>query len=464
MRILLDQAVHDHRNKGNNALLEVTLQRLRHYWPAAAYEVISDAPNFCRTYIAGTQPTVPDGLFPSSSRSSRYIDALPNTIWQHLFELREISQNRTGFTLSAQQLGARIMALRNLEAKTPTTAVAAPDPRNGNAGAGRPDHEVSADAIQKYHRMQEYDLYVATGGGYMCDSDKYFLLGVLDRLEAAIYYGTPAVMVGQGVGPMDDLELQARASAVLPHLDYIFIREERVARPLLSSLGVPDHKIIMTGDDAIELAYEKRTATRGNGIGLSLRVAKHTEMSDGHVAALKPIIQQIAREHGAELVAAPISYYHHEADIDPISTIMEGYDRISGSWKKFEPLEAFIRRIGGCRVMISGTCHGAVFALSQGIPTICLAESTEYHNKLAGLAAEFGEPGCRVIRLGDDRLAENVAVALEEAWLHADELRAPLILQAQRQIDLGRGAYQRIFDLLMPERVPEVRGAVTFAA
>jgi hypothetical protein len=59
MRILLDQAVHDHKNKGNNALLEVALTRLRKFWPEATFEVISIAPHFCEVYIPGTTPVRP---------------------------------------------------------------------------------------------------------------------------------------------------------------------------------------------------------------------------------------------------------------------------------------------------------------------------------------------------------------------------------------------------------------------
>jgi colanic acid/amylovoran biosynthesis protein len=245
---------------------------------------------------------------------------------------------------------------------------------------------------------------------------------------------------------MQDAELLARARQVLPHVDYIMIREERVARPLLDSLNVPRDKVIMTGDDAIELAYQARSNRQGNGIGLSLRIAGYTEVNEEHVQAIRPVVLQAANKHDAELIAAPIDA--NEADINYIQAIIQGYDKTSSSWRKFETTSEIIKRISRCRVMISGTFHGAVFAISQGIPVVALAKSVEYHNKVAGLAAEFGEQGCQIVHLNDRNLEAKLAEAIDFAWSSAEQLRPELLDAAKRQVDLGYAAYQRIFDLV----------------
>jgi colanic acid/amylovoran biosynthesis protein len=297
-----------------------------------------------------------------------------------------------------------------------------------------------------YSQIANYDLYILTGGGYMCDFDKRFLFPMFDRIEAAIAHGVPVVMVGQGIGPMEDYALLERAGQALPLIDYLMIREERVARPLLNSLNVLPHKVIMTGDDAIELAYQARTNKPGTGIGLSLRVAAYTQVNEKHLAAIRPVVLQAAKKYGAELIAAPIDV--NEADINYIQEIMRGHNRGSSGWQKFESTSEIIRRISRCRVMIGGTFHGAVFALGQGIPVIALAKSVEYYNKLAGLTAEFGQEGCQVIDLKEKNLQEKLAEAIDFAWLSAEELRPQLLQQAKRQIELGHAAYQKIFDLV----------------
>ena len=61
MRILLDQAVYDQRNKGNVALLQAAVARLSSLWPAAQIEVLTEAPHLLKHYC----PTVhPVGVHP----------------------------------------------------------------------------------------------------------------------------------------------------------------------------------------------------------------------------------------------------------------------------------------------------------------------------------------------------------------------------------------------------------------
>src|SRR6186713_782144 len=97
MRILVDQGVPHHRNRGNNALLEVAMRRLAKFWPRASFEVISIAPHLCKTYLPGTIPVSPDGLFPYENQLGPLDRVLPNSMWRLLFELREVLSDKTGW-------------------------------------------------------------------------------------------------------------------------------------------------------------------------------------------------------------------------------------------------------------------------------------------------------------------------------------------------------------------------------
>ena len=68
--------------------------------------------------------------------------------------------------------------------------------------------------------------------------------------------------------------LRAKAAAVLPAVDTIALREALASRPLLVSLGVRLDRVVTTGDDAIELAYEERPAALGRAVGINLRLAR----------------------------------------------------------------------------------------------------------------------------------------------------------------------------------------------
>ena len=433
MRILLDQAVHDHRNRGNNSLLEVALSRFRKFWPEARFDVISISPHFCKVYIEGVHPVDPLDFREQKSKFDLLYKYLPKPMWHWVFESREYLKEKTGFAFALGKNHPIIRQTRELESE--------------NAGGHR-DLELkgTGQVPKSYYNIGQYDLYAATGGGYLCDSDKRFILSLFDRLAAAIAMGVPTVMVGQGIGPLEDPEILEKARAVLPQVDYLLIREERLTRPLLVSLRVPHEKILMTGDDAIEPAYMARQSVIGKGIGLSLRVAHYTDVDLRHIQAIRPVILNAARKYNAALIAAPID--SNEDDRGYIAKVTTGYKKTLKSWKRFESTGEVIGRISRCRIMISGTFHGAVFALSQGIPVIALTKSMEYENKISGLVAEFGEQGCQIIKLDDQNLENNLSGAIDFAWNFAEQLRPRLLEEAKRQIDLGYAAYQKVFSLV----------------
>jgi colanic acid/amylovoran biosynthesis protein len=436
MHILIDQAAQDMRNKGNNALLEAAMYRLLELWPRATIDVVTLAPTLTKLYYPRVRPIRPGDLQPFQSRFHRIFPIIPRWIWLVLFEIREAIWHRwPGLMTSKLRLMVRSWLPKRVQ---PTSSDQVPYTELDKA-------ETEGEQACFRQAMTSYDLVVASGGGYLCDADKSLLLSLFERLEAAIKSGVSTVMVGQGVGPLEDPELRARAREILPRTSLIFVREQRVALPLLNSLAVPPERIKMTGDDAILMAYEARLASLGTGIGVSLRVAHYTAVGTSHIATIRAILQQKAHQYQAPLIAAPISSAPHETDITFIRQLLAGYDDVSISWRKLDtPLDA-IHRIARCRMMITGTFHGAIFALAQGIPVVAVAKSLEYLNKFSGLADEFG-PGCQVIRLDADQLVEQLSSAIDQAWALADEFRPALLGAARRQVQQQHAAYQQIYE------------------
>jgi len=430
MRILFDQSVHDHKNLGNNSLLEVARDRFKDFWPHASFDILSIAPNFCKIYLDDVQPVDPVTFSPYRGKFDQVYQHIPNSIWRLVFEAREMLHQSRGWKYATPQINQEL-----------TNGIST----TGELHEPAPSTEIALMASEGYQEIAQYDLYTPTGGGYLCDSDKRFLFALFDRLEAAQAQGVRTVMVGQGIGPLNDPDLRRRASEVLPNLDFLLVREEKLTRPLLTSLGVPPEKVLMTGDDAIEPAYLARKDKIGQAIGLSLRVAAYTAFNQSHIDAIRPAVIGAAKKYGATLVSAPIDA--NDADKEYVAELAKGYELIA-SWRKFERIPSLIDRISQCRIMITGTFHGAVFALSQGIPVIGLANSIEYQNKLSGLAAEFGTEGCQILKLEDEHLEEHLAQAIDLAWNAAERLRPQLLQNAARQIELGHTAYQKIYSLV----------------
>jgi chromosome segregation ATPase len=93
--------------------------------------------------------------------------------------------------------------------------------------------------------------------------------------------------------------------------------------------------------------------------------------------------------------------------------------------------------------VLTTSYHAAVFALAQGIPTVCITDSLHYRTKMDGLVHQFGS-ACTVVATRDPRLRENVSEALSRAWESADDVRPGLLGAAADQVESGRAAYARL--------------------
>lgn len=447
MQILFDQGVYDMRNKGNVALFQAATERLSRAWPGAALKVITSAPYLLKLYCPNARPVSPDGNYDwleSHSLLSDLTWRMPTPVLRLLFELREEAWRRW------PDAGSQVRNLKNLKALLrPQGAKQSVAPvTNGHSVVNQQMVTVMDEKPVAFKALKGVDLFVATGAQYMADPCRDDALRVLDRLEAAHCLGIPTAMVGQGIGPMDDPQLRARAKAVLPLVDLILIRERFATPQLLTALGVDPQRVIFTSDDAIEMAYRARGKALGTGIGVSMRVAHYTQVEEQQLAVVRPILEQASANYKANLIAVPISHSAHELDDQVIRELLAGQANAVHSPWRFEPPLGLIKRVGRCRIVVTGTFHTAVFALSQGIPAVALAKSTMYMDKFIGLADQFGAAGCQALYLGDTNLPAKLAAAIDTAWTTAEQVRPQLLEAAARQIELGHAGYRQIYELV----------------
>jgi colanic acid/amylovoran biosynthesis protein len=108
-------------------------------------------------------------------------------------------------------------------------------------------------------------------------------------------------------------------------------------------------------------------------------------------------------------------------------------------------------------LVVTGSYHGAVFALAQGIPAVGLAGSEYYVAKFRGLAEQFGG-GCEVVGLDQPRLEARLEAAVEDGWRSMPALGPRLVRAAERQVAHGRDAYRDLHRIVTAPRVEPVGG------
>jgi colanic acid/amylovoran biosynthesis protein len=102
-----------------------------------------------------------------------------------------------------------------------------------------------------------------------------------------------------------------------------------------------------------------------------------------------------------------------------------------------------IQEMGRCRVVITTSYHGGVFALAQGIPVVAWLKSKYFAAKLFGLANQFGV-GCEVVTLDEGDVETRLKAAILSAWNSAEQNRPRLLDAASSQLSASKTAYETL--------------------
>jgi colanic acid/amylovoran biosynthesis protein len=404
-----DTVLHNH---GDAAMLQVALDRLRAELPTARIEVFTEEPE----RLLARCPTV----VPLAVEARRVAT-------DELYALRRLLPAAPG----------RLRALRPLAR---WTGEAFPDTSRALARLGLRLVGGGDPATAYRRQLAGVDLLVVAGMGGLTDAFHGFAAALLDSIEHALDAGVPVALMGQGIGPLADRGLRARAARLLPRAALIALREGRASPRLLAELGVPAERIVVTGDDAISYAWAQRPVALGDGLGVNARIAGYagTARRDvvGPVAAA---LRTAAAAAVAPLVPVPIACHGGDDDAETIRAMLG-----AATAERVSSPEQVLCRVARCRVVVTGSYHAGVFALAMGVPVVALAASTYYHDKMWGLAHQFGADGCRVVALDGPDAPAALADAVAAQWAGAERLRPALLAAAERQAAAGRDAYRRL--------------------
>jgi polysaccharide pyruvyl transferase WcaK-like protein len=433
-RILIENSEYWLRNNGDLAMLAVTLQRIKERWPRARIGVLTNTPMLLHGYFPEAEAITPGAAEPWAppTRAERLAARLgakvvgpPAMAWL---------QGKTWLPAKAagvrRRLRAAYAALRNRKPPTDATSSASGFVKSGSAAA-----------------VRGASLVLALGGGYLTDADAEQTNRVMNLLEYAINSGVPVAIVGQGLGPLDDPELHARAAEVLPRIQIIAMRERLKGPDLLAKLGVSNERTMVTGDDAIELAYGVRSATLGTSIGFCLRVAHYSPVSRAAVDTVKTVVRSFARDMHASLAPLIIAEFESQ-DRRSTLPLVRGFADVTAPLGRFVHPREVASRVSSCRIVVTGAYHLAVFALSQGVPVVALSSSAYYDDKFIGLGDMFGGIGLELIGLDDPQLEQRLETAIRVAWTQAPQVRETLRQQALAQIEASKKAFESVFQLV----------------
>ena len=417
MRILIENSGYHLRNMGDVAMLQIAAKRIRLAFPNAELFTLTHDAERLAQYVGG-QPADP-------RHRQLWLDsrALPIPIrksWLSKSLVKSLDVAEERFQVGYPRLAAasiRVLGGRDPESKSQNS-------------------EFVSD-------IDACDLVVVTGGGFLTDSFVSHANDVLTTIELAQNLGKPTLMFGQGIGPLTCERTLSRVSKILPKISHVGIREQKTGRAVLRQIGIDTSRsksqVVCTGDDAVQMAFDRRPSQLGDALGINLRMANYSGVTEAQKEMIKSELSDFMNRHSMPAVVAPISYYGPEMDGNRVVEAMQTAPGFDSSIPAESP-EAIIDVISGCRLVVTGSYHAGVFALSQGIPIVALVASKYYQNKFLGLLDQFGE-GCQIINVTSANGSEQLRAALEMANANAPQQRDRLLAAAKRQITICNEFY-----------------------
>jgi len=419
MRVFVDPGDYTLGNLGDVAMLQVALRRLRANWPDARLDVLVRGAEMGTPSFYGAEAVPYQGMadwFAERAVLGSAYDRLAPGLRAGLRGLQRAARRSWPGLLET--------AMRVRTSRSPATA---------------------QDVRRFLSAARSASLHIVAGQGTFTDHARIHAGDVLNLLELMERRGIPTALLGQGIGPLTDAELRVRMARVLGRAHFIALREGRFSPGLVAELGIPPDRVQVTGDDAIELAFEACPERPGSDLGVNLRVARSAGTTDDAIAPVRAAVGAFVRRRAIACRAVPIAK-GPSGDAVAIAGVLAGtgYDGDAGA-TLLQPIDC-IQEVGRCRILVTGAYHAAVFALSQGVPTACLAASQYFADKFDGLRAQFGT-GCEVVHLGGGDFTERLTSVLDQLWNSADALRTPLLAAARMQVEASHAAYDRLTQL-----------------
>jgi polysaccharide pyruvyl transferase CsaB len=313
-------------------------------------------------------------------------------------------------------LDALIISIRKLAPDTAITVLSF-DP----AGTAR---QYGVEAVPRYNlraviaALRQADLLISGGGGLLQDatgpaSVPYYLgLAALSR-----FVGTPVIILGQSVGPLNMPTTRLLARLLLPFISQAVVRDETSAL-LLTELGYPSDRIYVTADLALSGEEPNKEAGRSlleaNGFNSNkpwIAVSLRPWDDNRHLAVSGRALGRFAAVSGCGLLFVPF-----QASQDRAACLDACRCAGMGQVLDEEVSSADIKNIiSAADFLVGMRFHSLVFAAMGAVPSLAL----EYDPKITAIAGQLGIPSAGMVsELDEDTLLE----ALKEAWKRKGEM------------------------------------------
>ena len=323
------------------------VRRIRKLCPSATISALTRNPEKLKYYCADVQPVVMDcahawwgwpALFPISRRW------IPEGFYSYLNNLDNSAKRKIPvFCNSLMRISSNVRPHRKR-------------------------------LIERYfNALKSADVVILTGCGFLTDAFGSNAVRILHFFELAKNLGKRTAMFSQGFGPLKERSIREVARETLSGVDFLALREKLNGLKLLSSLGLNTDRVVVTGDDALEIALGCEPVDARDVLGVNLRIAEYALVEATHIAIARNTIVRFLKSVRASGIPVPISTPPNIDDWQEIDHAFEGTGVLRKVGRPSDVYE-LIQLINRCRVMWYGKLSRRSFCTRARYPNSSLSK------------------------------------------------------------------------------------------
>lgn len=235
------------------------------------------------------------------------------------------------------------------------------------------------------------------GGGYLTDTFPELLVQVCCLAETFVGQGKPVLLTGQQVGPFQSQTLKALTGRLLGRARFVGLREPTGSVELCQAFHLDPRCFRVTGDDCFGLpsASEAEVSAclaannleAGRFLAFNVRLGFYADGHRKHLELIARIAQELAARFSMPVVMVPIAFNDADSDDRSGEELLRLMPNTPARRVDSEHLTPSLVRglLGKAFGAVGVSYHFCTFALSQGVPCVCLHDGDYYGQKARGI-------------------------------------------------------------------------------
>lgn len=287
----------------------------------------------------------------------------------------------------------------------------------------------SVAPVEQYAEMaHDFDVLHVAGGGNLTDLFEATVHSRCALIDSFLALGKPIFLSGQQLGPFRNKSVQDKLMQTLKRVTYIGLRDVDSYK-LCERSGISKSCFGITGDDSlgVSVATKKRVHALlqeknlhpETFLAINVRLASYAPAHIQYLDRIAKIYESTSEKLGMPLLFVPISRNPVDCDVQAAQILSQRmrqpFAMLDADLTASE-VKGVLSQAYGC---VGISWHFCTFALSRGIPAVCLHASDYYAQKGRGLSTFWGDQRLAMpLRdITPDSAAEHIVQTLHDTSL-----------------------------------------------